>query len=1126
MITINIARGNVDPSQSEDLDGSHLFDVDITRDDGTYQTGSNTSIAIRPLLLLATGTPGHIEPPWGGDWVSEHVQDMMSALKARMNSPSDFCGGKVVIRIAEQPWFNNNNSEDHNTEDHMPMQRVLWEFLERLEAWEPTMRPMEVSVVQTLAIGTPKLLDQDEKENETAGPENEGQRRVLVLSCRAPGRSAHSSELSGPVSRTILQAAGDSTNAIFIRPGSFRALKTELEFHPKGYFTAIHLDMLLVHKRPRKSEPGTHRIYFQFVNQNQSEVIDDDLKAVDKVAALLLLHGVQDVVIAPCPHARSAVETAATVLLSSGIRAVVTLAYHITESDVEVFLRSLYTGYIHEKLPLEEAARTARRHLRGSQGDEKPICDFVVLTYVNSEWLPSTTLSVACKSVEQEQSYPNSLYGREHDIVHIESILLLGKPLPLLIYGMAGIGKTALLVHLCTWWKASGLIEDAFHISLSPSEPFNKDNMLQELQSHFIPSSIQDSGDTSSLYGYFESHKCLIVIDDLDSANFNRQQGQFMNLTFKLSKSGALVILASRKRERWLSKAKVYKLSGLRTRPATLLVMDPEFRNRVTDDDDPPSPETTAKTKTQEEKDCLEAVVEMVNGNPQAIEIMTQSRLYWSRAPKGVYCFLLGLRSSRHATLPASFDTSDTDDESEKPSNRTRLEGIHENLRSMDWGDGFLPILLAPFMGVLPSRDLLTIFCIWSTRVTKVLGKAASTRLVRAALNSGASCSDRVKLTEDAHLSIEALLNAARVAEPEEDLALASSSVLFHKDVEFSEPSSPTGNFLTTMCDRVQDGLVDGGMLEEFTEVSDSLIQTDRGIMQLNPLVPLLLRQHPAYKSNSFSLQSTVNEAFVLYYCYRGKKWPWDCWEDDREWGVVDPEIELEFDNFASACMTGLLHIDLDITHLMGLMRIAAVLEHGAGDKFYYRKTILAQLWTVALAKTLTELKKLQDEGRSRQTEIYMLLLTAMYFSSELGRFHDLDRESDEVAKYKGLIAQFAAWASKMVPENIEVKAKKHKLSGRKELERLAGLAADPDQDILYSVRGQVRRVFVWISNPFETSSFVGPATTTSVSIDVDLATVLSFSIEVRRHMSLVNNAEEAAKRDDWAMADEALNKA
>ncbi|KAF5691060.1 hypothetical protein FDENT_3572, partial [Fusarium denticulatum] len=1055
MITINIAQGDVDPSQSEDLDGLHLFNVSITRDDGTSHTGSNTSIAIRPLLLLATGAPGHIEPPWGGDWASEHVQDMMSALKAQMNSPSDFYEEKVVIRISEKPWFNNNNSEDHNTEDHMPMQRVLWEFLERLEVWEPTMRPMEVSVVQTLATGTSNLLSQDEEGNKVAGQETEGQRRILVLSCRAPGRSTHASELSSPVSRTILKAAGDSTTAILVRPGSFRTLKTELESHPKGYFTTIHLDMLLVHKRPRKSEPGTHRIYLQFVNQNKSEVIEEDLKAVNKVAALLLLHGVQDVVIAPCPHARSAVETAATVLLSSGIRTVVALAYHITESDVGVFIRSLYTEYIHQMLPLEEAARAARRHLRGIEGDEKSICDFVALTYVNSEWLPSTTLSVACKSLKQEQSHPNSVYGREHDIVHIESILLLGKPLPLLIYGMAGVGKTALLDHLCSWWKASGMIEDAIHISLSPSEPFNKDNMLQQLQRHFVPSSTSDSEDTSSLYEYFESHKCLIVIDDLDSANFNRQQGQFMNITSKLSKSGALMILASRKRERWLSKAKVYKLSGLQTRPAALLVMDPEFRDRVTDDDDPPSPETTAKTRTQEERDYLEAVVEMVNGNPQAIEIMTKSGLYWSRAPKDIYCFILGLRSNSPSAHPAEFQTADTEDDSEEPSGRTRLEGVYESLQSMDSGDGFLSILLAPFMGVLPWKDLLTILCIWSTRVAKVLGKAASTRLVRAVLDSDASYRDSAKLTEEARVSIETLLNAGKVAGPEEDLALSDSSVLFHKDVEFSEPPSPADSFLTTMCDRVKDRLVDAGMLEEFTEAPDSLIPTDRGIMRLNPLVPLLLRQHPAYKSNSFSLQSTVNEAFVLYYCYRGKKWPWDRWEDDREWGVVDAEIELEFDNFASACMTVLLHIDLDITHLMGLMRIAAVLEHGAGDKFYYRKTILSQVWTVALARTLTELKKLQDEGRSRETEIYMLLLTAMYFSSELGRFHDLDRESDEVAKYKRLIAQFAVLASKMVPENIEVKASKHKLSGRKELERLAGLAADPDQDILYLVRGQ-----------------------------------------------------------------------
>ncbi|KAG7418825.1 hypothetical protein Forpe1208_v002260 [Fusarium oxysporum f. sp. rapae] len=1132
MIVVNIARRNVDPSQSEDLDGLHLFGVNITRDhDGTSYMGSNTSVTIRLLLLLATGPPGHIEPPNGGDWVNEHVQDMVSALRTQMNSPSDFYGERVVIRIAEQPWFNKDSSEDHNTEDHMPMQRVLWEILERLEVWEPTMRPMEVSVVQTLAIGTPQHLSQDDEGNNVADQENKIQRRVLVLSCRAPGRSTHASELSHPVSRTILQAVGDSTNVMFVRPGSFRALKTELESRPKGYFSAIHLDMLLVHKRPRKSDPGVPRIYFQFVNQNKSEVMEEDLKAVDKVAALLLLHGVQGVVIVPCPHARSAVETAATVLLNGGIQTVVTSAYHITENGIEAFIRSLYTGYIHQKLPLEEAARAARRCLRGSEGDERiPICDFVALSYVNPKWLPSTSLCVDYKSLKQEQSYPNTLHGREHDIVHIESILLLGKPLPLLIYGMAGIGKTALLDHLCTWWKASGMVEDAIHIRLSLSEPFNKDNMLLLLQSHFVPNSTVDSEDTSSLYEHFEIHKCLIVIDDLDSADFNRQQGQFMNLTSKLSKSGALVILASRKRERWLSKAKLYKLPGIQTRPATLWVMNPEFRDRVTDNDDSSSPETMAKNKTQEVKDYIEAVVEMVNGNPQAIEIMTRSGLYWSRAPKDIYCFLLGLRSNYRTAHPVKFETSGTGDLSEQRRSRTRLDDVYESLQSMDLGDGFLPILLAPFMGVLPSNDLLMIFCIWSTRVAKVLGKAASTRLVRGVLDSDAFYREHAKLTEDVYISIGTLLNATRVAEAEEDLALqldlSNPNVLFHKDLEFSEPPSPASSFLTAMCDRVKDGLVDDGMLEEFPEVPDSLVPIDRGIMRLNPIVPLLFRQHPAYKNNSFSLQSTVNETFVLYYCYRGKKWPWDCWDDNRSWAVASAEIEIEFDNFASACMTGLLHIDLDTIHLMGLVRIAAVLEHGAGEKFYYRKTILTQVWTVALARTLTEFNKLRGEGRSCQTEIYMFLLAAMYFSSELGRFHDLDRESDEVTKYKGLIAQFAVLASKIVPKNIAVKAQREELSGKKELGRLARMAADPDQDILYSIRGQVRRVFVWISNPFETSSFVGPATTTSVSVDVELATMLSISVEVRRHMSVVDDAEEAAKRDDWAMADEALNKA
>ena len=95
----------------------------------------------------------------------------------------------------------------------------------------------------------------------------------------------------------------------------------------------------------------------------------------------------------------SAVETAATVLLSGGIQTVVASAYHITENGIEAFIRSLYTGYIHQKLPLEEAARTARQCLRGSEIDERmPICDFVALTYVKPEWLPSISMDIDYKS--------------------------------------------------------------------------------------------------------------------------------------------------------------------------------------------------------------------------------------------------------------------------------------------------------------------------------------------------------------------------------------------------------------------------------------------------------------------------------------------------------------------------------------------------------------------------------------------------------------------------------------------------------------------------------------------------------------------------------------------------------
>uniref|UniRef100_A0A4E9EPL4 NACHT domain-containing protein n=1 Tax=Gibberella zeae TaxID=5518 RepID=A0A4E9EPL4_GIBZA len=1152
MFVIDLVRRLPDIRQVNELGGYytlHHFDINITEnDDGLSCVQPDASVTISPILLLGTDDLGASRINDDGEWLKAHAEDMVNTLKSHMKFPVNFQNKEVLIRVAEQDSFDYGDDEDV-----MPVQRVLWEILERLDLWEPTVRPSLVNVVQTSQLHIPQSVDQhDEMEKAVEIDRQSAQKQkpmLLIVSCRAPVYSAHANELSPMISHFIQQGVGgsekDAGNITHLRPGSFKALKKKLEAHPYGYFDAIHLDILVVHKRPTKSDSESLlRVYFQFVDQNKSApgTIETNLKRVSQVATLLVSHGIRRAIIAPCPLARSATEAVAKVLLRGGLSTVIAMAYPVSENTIEMFITSLYIGYMQHNIPLEAAAQIARQRLRESDEQETmTVRDFVPLIYINPGLAKTPVIhpNVSYDCPLQEKRCHNSislLRGRERDVLHIESILLLGAPLPLLIYGLSGIGKTALLGHLSAWWKASGMIDDAILVKLSSCEPFSKGDTMQQLQSHFLQS--HECKGPDDLYNHFQHHRCLIMFDNLDSALLGRQQGQFITLISKLAKSGAFVVIASRRRERWLSKVKLYKLAGLPTRPATLSIMEHASSSGLTEIGTPLSPEKRAAYKTEKERSCLCGIVEIVDGNPQAINTLVSSGLYWSLAPKNVYLFMFWTSLKRQNSLTGRVKGPDKKDEPEEPRSIAGMARVYETLLSGDLCEGFPLMLLAPFIGTFPSKDLPSLLCIWGTRIRRLLGNDASTRLVHNAIDAHNSRLNDCKTSDDRISSIGDLFQGAQTTLAESPLTshakqieLCNPGDLFDEDHGPFQETSGLGSVLTAMCERAKEELVSAGMLEDSPEGFSPLDATERRMMRLNPLIHILFKKLPLYSRDLFSIKSTVAEAFVIYYCNRGARWPWKDFSDVRyAWRATSTEIEIEFDNFASACLTGLMELNLETTGLMALLRIAAVLERGEGDtKFYYRQYILFQVWTAALGRAMREMGRLRDADPDNKSSIFMFALAALYFAGELGRYHELNREPeselDQEAKYRPVIFNLAMSAMVLMPESVKEAANAKGLSPRQRFKALASMARDND-DFRYSIRSHIiDDIFQDIANPFDITSPQVSETTETASIEADVITMLSFSAEVGQQIRLSDAAVEAEEKKDWTETDTLLDK-
>jgi hypothetical protein len=260
-------------------------------------------------------------------------------------------------------------------------------------------------------------------------------------------------------------------------------------------------------------------------------------RTASEVAALLSCHNVKFAVLnAPrsCRAFGVAEPNLAQTLINSGLRAVVSFPFKILDAALDRFITTFYADLLSGSWDFAVATNSARKVLmrerlrNGKFGSDVKLDDWVIpVVYHNggtqilldnegsegqapatrSSFLTrfgsSSKLTAAAKQEDQWTLKPKTfgdgkkqisdifltrgaMIGRDIEIFELESRMLL-ETNSMQLRGVPGCGKSTLAVHLCLWWKTTGLIRDYFYFDYYMRPNLSLDSILQNIYASVFP---------------------------------------------------------------------------------------------------------------------------------------------------------------------------------------------------------------------------------------------------------------------------------------------------------------------------------------------------------------------------------------------------------------------------------------------------------------------------------------------------------------------------------------------------------------------------------------------------------------------------------------------------------------
>ncbi|RFU30417.1 hypothetical protein B7463_g5906, partial [Scytalidium lignicola] len=474
------------------------------------------------------------------------------------------------------------------------LQAIHWEVLESAASWNPEASGhANVLVRRKIVSSFPRLVPTD------LSSRKKPTFNILLVNSR-PNKVKDINPLLGI--RGIIETLSkleprlrDTINFEIVRPGTWSAFEDHLIFrtnqwHQSGgtgpWFDIVHFDV-----HGEIVEGNSHLIFLSKGGKSALAV------SASTMAQLLRHCKIESVFINSCLSAKALgfdTSNLAEFLIRNGIRSAIAMSFAFTSSAAKRLITNFYSIYLLDPLKnMDKALKYSRDALQTNMEREATfglkvhVKDFIIpVLYIDHHWKneyivpevsleppdpdsytmnaapqPSIVRVLAQNDLEtQLQSNHANFGGREQDIMEIEALLLRNaKSNILVLHGMAGAGKSALIQFLGWWWGITELVQNTIYYSLAP------DLITQE---HEIPKelvSVDGLYFQNELYRYLQQQRRLFIIDDFDAMLHPRftkdrevsytdiQKEQLRNFISRLRGGRSLVILVSRCKHDWLN---------------------------------------------------------------------------------------------------------------------------------------------------------------------------------------------------------------------------------------------------------------------------------------------------------------------------------------------------------------------------------------------------------------------------------------------------------------------------------------------------------------------------------------------------------------------------------------------
>lgn len=369
------------------------------------------------------------------------------------------------------------------------------------------------------------------------------------------------------------------------RPGTFKALEAHLERTTKDWKqrggVGAWFDMVVfdVH-----GQIENDTAYLSFLS---SSGLKEHRVSATKIAALLREYEVEVAFLVSCESAKvtgSPSSNLARTFVEAGMSAVVAMSFKFTASASKSFLMSFFIQYLgNVQAGVTEALVTARSRLvrsperNGKFGLKVVLPDYLVpVVYINSTRETSRNVPFAdfihqgrrllqASAIQDFDETVGDLVGREQDVLEIEArVLKASSTRPnniLLLRGVAGVGKTALLTFLRWWWPYTEFCMACTYVDLGALTGIDELRAITAVWS------------SDFMLQVASEQRNVFIIDNLDRVSYSspstnpaeaaRASQCLKGLKQWLARmrgSKVVIILASKSRESWLAEEGVRSL--------------------------------------------------------------------------------------------------------------------------------------------------------------------------------------------------------------------------------------------------------------------------------------------------------------------------------------------------------------------------------------------------------------------------------------------------------------------------------------------------------------------------------------------------------------------------------------